>query len=344
MEEMFYLHEPSNDLSMPQKLYVEPTSKCNFHCRICFRNQWINEKPAHMSMRTYQSLLKGAEGLASLKEFFFAGMGEPLFHPNIVDMLEAIPTRFKKSLLTNASLLTPEMSKRLLRAGLDELWVSMDSFSDNTYSDIQVGGNFEMIRRNLETFNYLRSRTTLNITFVVTAENLNELDRINAFADNIDADLINISHAIPSFPIKRDETLYDRDDIPIGKMQRFAYKSVQLNENLCPFVSENALFVRSDGEVIPCMQLLHNTKTYLFDEERTITSFGYGNVNSASLEEIWNGEEFRAFRHRVNTFYFPFCTVCWGCEDRKQNLSDCFTGEAPTCGACLWATGRIRCP
>ncbi len=344
MEEMFYLHSPTNDTSLPEKLYIEPTSRCNFHCSICFRNNWINPNPMHMSMQTFSSLLHGIENLNSIKEVFFAGMGEPLFNPLISDMVKLIPSAYKKSLLTNASLLTPDLSRRLLDSGLDELWVSMDGFDENAYAAIQLGGSFTRIKENLRVFNSIRGKEKLNITFVTTTENIHELDRINAFADEVNADMINISYSIPSEPVKKEDTLYDRRDIPIGKMHRFNYRITDFNENICPFVSENALFIRSDGEVIPCMQLLHDTKTYLFEEERTITSFGYGNVNNSSIIEIWNNEKYKEFRHRVNTFYFPFCTVCWGCEDRKQNLSDCFTGEAPTCGACLWATGRIRCP
>ncbi len=341
---MFYLHSPSNDASLPEKLYIEPTSKCNYNCSICFRHNWLNEVPAHMSAKTFSSLIKGIDGADSLKEVFFAGMGEPLVHPDIAGMVGSVPSGVKKSLLTNGSLLTPEMSRRLLGAGLDELWVSMDGFDKESYASVQQGGDFDRIRNNLEEFNKIRGGAKLNITFVITRENIGELDRINAFADRVGADMLNISHAIPCSPVKKEDTLYERRDIPIGKMRRFEYKPFDFEENLCPFVSENALFIRSDGEAIPCMQLLHGTKTYLYEEERIITSFGYGNVNSLSIIEIWNGKKYREFRHRVNTFYFPFCTVCWGCEDRKQNLTDCFTGEAPTCGACLWATGRIRCP
>ena len=344
MEEMFYLHSPANDSSMPEKLYIEPTSKCNFKCRICFRNNWINTAPMHMSMQTFDSILRSIEEMQTLNEVFFAGMGEPLFNPDTIGMLKSVPSRFKKSLLTNASLLNADMSRSLLNAGLDELWVSMDGFDESVYSSIQNGGSFEAIRNNLREFDKLRTHTTLNLTFVITRDNLSELDKINSFADEIHADMLNISHAIPAAPVKKEDTLYERRDIPVGKMPRFEFKDTVFNENLCPFISQNALFIRSDGEVVPCMQLLHDTKTYLYEEERTITSFGYGNVSELSIKDIWNGKKYREFRHRVNTFYFPFCTVCWGCEDRKRNLSDCFTGEAPTCGACLWATGRIRCP
>ena len=70
----------------------------------------------------------------------------------------------------------------------------------------------------------------------------------------------------------------------------------------------------------------------------------YGNVAEQSLLDCWNRQDYREFRHRVNTFYFPFCTCCWGCEDREENLHDCFLGEAPTCGGCLWSTGQVFCP
>lgn len=154
----------------------------------------------------------------------------------------------------------------------------------------------------------------------------------------------NISHEIPGHPIPEEELLYHRTEIAVGKMRRYAPATALPKEHVCPFVSSNSVFVRWDGDVVPCMQLLHNTYTYLYEQKRKITRFAYGNVAEQSLLDCWNRQDYREFRHRVNTFYFPFCTCCWGCEDREENLHDCFLGEAPTCGGCLWSTGQVFCP
>ena len=346
MEEMYYLRQPDNDSSLPEKVYIEPTSKCNLNCSICFRHGWVDEEKAHMSMQTFQAFSSQIPHLPSVREVFFGGMGEPLYHPEICRMIQALPQNIKKTLRTNGTLLTPESSAALINAGLDELWISMDGFTEECYESIQTGSRFDQIVSNIATFNHARKGTSVRlcITFVITPENVKQLDQINEFADRYSVDELNISHMIPGKPIPKEQMLYDRDDLYVGKMHRYGSCAEHKEEFLCPFVSKNSVFIRWDGAVIPCMLLLHNHYTYLFEEKRKITSFSYGNILDNYLLDCWNSTEYRSFRHRVNTFYFPFCTSCWGCDDRKENLRDCFLSIAPTCGACLWATGKVFCP
>jgi hypothetical protein len=51
-----------------------------------------------------------------------------------------------------------------------------------------------------------------------------------------------------------------------------------------------------------------------------------------------------AYRKRVQSFAFPPCTFCGGCDMSVANEEDCFGNEYPTCGGCLWAQGVIQCP
>ena len=37
-----------------KKLYIEPTSKCNLNCKMCFRNTWIDEKLSDMNLDIYK--------------------------------------------------------------------------------------------------------------------------------------------------------------------------------------------------------------------------------------------------------------------------------------------------
>ena len=343
---MFYLHSPANDAALPEKVYIEPTSMCNLRCSICFRHSWIGEPLGHMARPVFEALAAELNALPNVHTVFFGGMGEPLFHPDIVEMVRAIGPHKCKELLTNGTLLSAERAQALVEAGLDRLWISLDGFDSGSYEAIQQGSQFSRVCENLRLFNAARAGTNvrLGITFVVTRENRRQLESINAFADEVGADLLNISHVIPGAPIPKDETLYDDPAIPVGKMPRYAPFANETEEHVCPFVSQNCVFVRWDGVVAPCMQLLHHSYTYLFEQRREIHAFAYGRIPERTLMQCWHDAEYHAFRHRVNTFYFPFCTVCWGCEDRETNLSDCFLGEAPTCGACMWATGKVFCP
>ena len=345
-EPMYYLRADQDSTDLPKKLYIEPTSMCNLNCSICFRHGWINEKLGQMDLSLFTNLAEEIKMLPHIEEVFFGGMGEPLFHPDICQMISLVPKSKKASLLTNGTMLTKEMSEKLIKSGLDELWVSMDGFEKSIYESIQLGSRFDVITENLKSFNIARKSTDtrLCITFVVTDENVEQLKYINQFADEYKVDTLNISHMIPSSPIKKEELLYERDDIPVGKMHRFTAKANKTEQYVCPFVTSNSVFVKWNGDVSPCMQLLHGCYTYLYEEKREITSFSYGNIKTQGLMASWNNPQYAEFRKRVRIFYFPFCDICWGCDDRKKNLTDCVYGDSPTCGACLWASGKVFCP
>lgn len=346
LEKIVCLHSPDSAPLMPRKLYIEPTSLCNLNCSMCFRNGWLEAEKGHMDMSLYMKLAREIGEITSLEEVFFGGMGEPLLHPHIGEMLRALPAGVRRSLLTNGTLLDMQTTRMLLEAGLDTLWISMDGFERSAYAAIQRGGRFDTVVQNLTGFDAARKGTStkLCITFVVTPENMEQLGKINAFADSVHADGINISHMIPGEPLPREGSPFDRSDIPVGPMHRYGESAEPPQEHVCPFVQNGQFFVRWDGEVIPCMQLLHSSYTYLFEQRRKVLSFSYGNIAEKTLLECWQDPKYVAFRQRVASFYFPFCIVCWGCDRREENLSDCYLDEAPTCGACLWSTGKIRCP
>ena len=68
------------------KLYVEPTNKCNLTCRTCIRNIW-DETLGQMSTSTFTRIIKGLNSFPSISTVLFGGFGEPLLHPDIVDMV-----------------------------------------------------------------------------------------------------------------------------------------------------------------------------------------------------------------------------------------------------------------
>ena len=326
------------------KLYVELSSLCNLNCSMCFHNTWFDEKCSVMGHETAEKVKQLlASGVAD--EVFFGGMGEPLLYNGIYEMVSlAKRNGMKAELITNATLLDADASKKLTENGIDTVWISMDGFSKAGYEKVRRGSLFSRIITNIGEFDRIRKNTKLGITFVIMKENLSELDKINEFADRYNVDLINLSHVIPSETMPQSEAVYD---LPYrtGKMRRFDKNEVYDKKlDFCPFIGDDACFIRHDGGVFPCMQLLHNFYTYLYTERRKSHAYSFGNINSDDLRKIYGSEEYMEFRKRVKNFEFPCCTICLGCEDRKENLTDCMYNEAPTCGACLWAQGSIRCP
>ena len=70
---------------MLRKLYIEPTTKCNLNCKMCFRHTWFDEPICDLSMEDFRKALDTMP--SSVETIFFGGMGEPLFHRDILQMV-----------------------------------------------------------------------------------------------------------------------------------------------------------------------------------------------------------------------------------------------------------------
>jgi radical SAM protein with 4Fe4S-binding SPASM domain len=115
-------------------------------------------------------------------------------------------------------------------------------------------------------------------------------------------------------------------------------------EIYCRFVNEGHLAIGWDGEVSPCLALMHSYGCYVLDRYKEIRRYSLGNLREKSLQEIWDDEAYAAFRSRVKAFEFSPCADCGGCHLSEGNEEDCFGNPFPVCGDCLWARGILQCP
>lgn len=320
-----------------KKIYIELSSACNLKCDICFRNSWIDEKQGLMSADVLGKVYQDLNKMKDVDSVVFGGMGEPLLHSEICNFVDKVSLLgIKTELITNGTLLSEDVSEQLIESGLSQLWISADE------SHIQSSNN-DIFTRNINYFNSVRKNNCkLGLTYALVNPILDDLIRIQKFAKHLKADEINISQIIPSELI---EKLEYNDRLFIGK-RRVDNLLIQTERklNYCPFIQENNVFVKWNGDIVPCMQLLHSSHTYLFEEKRKVMAYSFGNILNSTLVEIWNREEYKEFRERVRNFDFPDCTLCNGCDDRVENRTDCMYNTMPTCGACLWAQNIARCP
>lgn len=366
-----------------KRLYIEPTSRCNLRCAMCFRNSWIEETAGDMSSATFRQVLEHLP--ESVETVFFGGMGEPLAHADSVEMVRAISATGRRTeLLSNGSLLTEERAAALLDAGLDMLWLSVDALDDDGYGAIRCNGNLSRLKEHIVLFNQLRFRlerpVRLGLAFVVMKSNVRDLAKLPYFAQYYHVNEVNISHVIPTDEHAAEELLYrqvvgsdlggetllpasPRIHMPLMDWNQpevamaaagllgagmceiyLSGQRIRRPARRCRFIDEGMAFVRHDGMVSPCMSLLRSSRLYWGGRTRVTRHHFFGNVNEQTLPDIWNSQDYRDFRRRVREFEFSPCCRCSQCDNWEQSLPDCYGNEAPTCGACLWSEGVIRCP
>ncbi len=83
--------------------------------------------------------MEGFSAFSPRPTVFLGGFGEPLFHSNILEMVWGAKKQGTSAqLITNGTLLSKEISKGLIEAELDFLWVSIDGASAESYADVRL--------------------------------------------------------------------------------------------------------------------------------------------------------------------------------------------------------------
>jgi len=362
-------------LSQLRKVYLEPTSRCNLACRTCIRNAW-GETMGSMSPETFQHILDDLAVRNPKPTVFFGGFGEPLMHPEIAEMVQkAAQVASRVELITNGLLLTAKLAENLAKAGLNTLWVSLDGASPESYADVRLSESLQSVLQNISVYReqYRQARgneAEIGIAFVAMKRNINELPNLLNLSTRLGVSRYIVTNILPYTPEMCEEVLYHRSIDRINWQATAWHPQINLPEmdlnpitrealfkvwttrsggqfkkrNNCPFIEQRSTTVGWDGSVSPCLALLHSHESYLFQLKRSVTRYRLGNLNETSLTDIWQSDEYKAFRNKVEQFDFAPCTYCASCEMAESNQEDCFGTTFPTCGGCLWAQGIIQCP
>ncbi len=363
------------------RVNIEPTSICNFDCRTCMRNAW-DEPPGRMSAAVFERVLAGLAAFSPLPLVFFGGYGEPLVHPQIFEMIARVKALGARvEMITNASLLDDANARRLVASGLDRLWVSIDGASPESYADVRLGEALPRVIENLERLRQMRAEACqpnprLGIAFVAMKRNIHELPAVIRLGRRLGADRFSISNVLAHTPELSEEVLYGRSYYEIDQSAsewapRIDLPRMEINDltgpalaealrgraslsiagqvlrqgaNACPFIEKRSLSIRWDGEVSPCLPLMHAHTHYLDRTERKVQAVSFGSLLDRPLDAIWQSEKYIALRERLLAFDFSPCVFCSSCENAESNIEDCFGSPTPTCGGCLWAQGFILCP
>lgn len=363
------------------RVYVEPTTLCNLVCRTCIRNVW-DEPPGRMPAVTFERVLAGVREIAPRPTVFFGGFGEPFAHPDLLDMVAAAKAEScPVELITNGTMLGEATLRTLVRIGLDRLWVSIDGATPESYADVRLGDALPQVLESLARLRELRNATAtslprLGIAFVAMKRNIADLPEVIRLGRHLGADRFSISNVLPHTPEMREQVLYARsidaeDAAPSPWTPEISLPRLDIDEemlgrllqleagphgrslpghvreaasNSCPFAEKGSLSVRWDGQISPCLPLLHTHRSYLDFRPRTNHAHAVGNVNERSLLDAWRDPAYVALRERLLAFDLAPCTICNSCDMADENLEDCFGSPTPACGGCLWAQGFIRCP
>lgn len=270
-------------LAIPFGVNIFPTNVCNFKCFYCAHSQRpIDYLPQFLEWEDYKKCIDDISRFpGKIKTLLFTGLGEPLMHPNIADMIQyakkaevAETTR----IITNASLLTKEISDSLIEAGLDSLKISLQGINDKQYCEVcKSPVPFKTIIRNIQYFYEKKKNTIVNVKIMSEMlEGDADKDKLLSIFGNI-SDIINEEY-LQSFP-ESDDSKFVVDSEKNQSGER------NLHCEICP-IPFYYYSLYQDGEIVPTCALFWND----------YKSISLGNIKDTDMEKVWTGREFNRFR------------------------------------------------
>ncbi len=345
-------------------LYVQigVVNACNYRCQFCWDHptfvskehpypddiaeRYYTEHPeidrnkAYMSWEMYTALVDDLRAIGTRK-IKFIGRGENFLHKRFTDMVVYAKERgFNVSITTNGSLITDEHVTRLVEAGLDEIFVSVNAGSARSYNEIHIGTKpdaFDRVRRTLSLFSSEkrrlgRSGPFMHLSFVIQANNYFEMPDMVRLAQEVGAQRVAFNRISvydgTKFLMLSEEQNREALDRHLVEAERLSQqlgvltnadffrarpgeeqRSQEIHSKIPCYIGWYFSIILADGTVNPCCECLR----------------ALGTLQTHRFKDIWFGEAYRQFRGEISDLPNSDKEVsgcrCYNCSFALHNLS-----------------------
>jgi MoaA/NifB/PqqE/SkfB family radical SAM enzyme len=284
---------------------------------MCEISYWT-EKGGDLKPRNLQKLL---EHLPKLKRVDLTGIGEALMNRDFFKALELLKSRgVYVTLNDNFTLMNETATRRIVGLGVDQIFVSLDGATKETYEKIRVGANFDKVIRNVQQLIQIKremrkKRPEVKINTVVCSTNYRELPALIELAHDIGIGMVQFVNIITFESTADLDTTGIQQEVQ-GKFQEALARArelgilvkIELFDKLpvqqCDFPWKRN-FVTYDGYVHPCCYTTQN------GDRSAHNSRSFGNLLERSFGEVWNGDLYSAFRKKMQAGILPYqCQHC----------------------------------
>jgi hypothetical protein len=278
-------------LPLPSVILIENTNCCNAQCVMCPR-ETLTRKRGFMEFGLFEKIIKEVSSASRTPVVHLHGFGEPLLDESLPERIKFAKTCGIKQtyLVTNASLLFPETSRKIITAGLDVMKISFYGTDEASYQATMRRLDFKTTLHNIREFVRIRKelkKRTPKLILQYLPQEANEArteefrSMWHSMLDKKAGDRLNRS------------TLHNYGG---GR----AYNRVGEKIASVCFYPWSALSVLWDGKAVTCCMDYNGVQ-------------GVGDLNSQSVMEIWNGPVLSAIRRnfgKLDYSGFPTCQSC----------------------------------
>lgn|GEM_PF-1088638 len=329
-----------------RRINIGVSDRCNHRCIMCSEHSTycadggrrmsasdvLDESDfGLMDSAMYRRLIDDIAAM-DCREIELCGLGEPLLHPRLLDFIsQAKDAGIWVRLVTNASLLNAAKIRRLVRLGLDEIHISLNAGTPETYAKVHGVGS-TTFERVLEAIRGLKSEReqagspgpAIEVSFVVQADNYREPVTWVEVVAAAGADIITFSAlgaAPKGAPVQLDSEQMEEAKEKVAAAVRLAEsKGLEVRGTFGALADQGTSFSESLYTYMPCYI------GYIF---ALVTAAGrihpccacervVGDLREGGFAHAWQGETYERFREE-----------CLDLPNRLPNLDGCSCMSCP---------------
>jgi hypothetical protein len=311
----------------PKFIEVEVTTKCDKKCIIC-EHTWWKEKQTDLSFKNF----KGLVDQFNLRWINLTGEGDAFLNKEYLKMIEYCKKKGISVYLTDSfDLITPDVSKQLIKMGVDGIYLSIDAATRKTYEKIKLGCDYDKTLFNVTSMinqKIIQSSPIpeLCVRYTITKDNVDETAEFVRLTSKIAQrkqwgdgskihfigllDYPEIHHMyldeIPQSVIDKTNAATNKKGMPVV----FAHLDESKNPdiNTCLAWMEPYFAMVPEPMVLPCCSVM------MANAREKLLEYSFGNYTTTPFREIWDSPYYKWFRRQVTKRDGKVPALCAGCR------------------------------
>lgn len=341
---------PGNYIFPPKWIVLGVNNVCNLHCKMCdvgnqnldtnFAQNLVGTKPINMPIELIQKIIQQTANFYPKAKLGFA-FTEPLIYPKIEEAIMLASEKKLYTTITTNALTLPQKAEKLVHAGLNELYISLDGLEEIHNGIRGHESSFRKAIEGLILIKSFRNAPKVTVIFAITEWNQYNLTQFADYFIDLPIDEIAFMHTQfgdPDIAIIHNKTwansypatVSNLDKVNLKNMdfvafhhqiqhlknKKYPFKiffspDISTTESLETYYLKPEVFIGKTCRAI-FTSIMIKTDGSVIPAHGRCFNLKVGNLYDNNLKEIWTSSVFNKFRKDMIDAggLLPACSRC----------------------------------